>query len=339
MKVAVAWQASEQEQALIRQTLPEDCELVVAAQNDEFTRYEAEPQEVTRICREADAVIAWVLPRAAVAEARRLRYVSWMHAGCDKLDFELLRTKGIKVANVRGANDAAVAEQALAFMLALTKRLLQNNRAVVEAHWQPLWDPNFVSGELAGATVVIVGLGALGKQIARRAHAFGMYVIGIRKHPAPDPDLADEVLGASNLPSAVRRANFVVLSVPLTRETDGFFGYDLLRSMRRDAFLINIARGGIVDERALYKALTNDWIAGFASDVWWDYPDAMPPSMHFGVPSRLGIHRLPNVIGSGDRAANTFGVRDRMIRMGAENIAAFARGLLPVHVVDLELGY
>lgn len=339
MKVAVAWQASQAELELIARCVPSECELVAAPSDEEFSRYEANPSDVVEICRHADAVIAWVLPARALQAAERLRFLSWMHAGCDKLDFAVLRAKKIQVANVRGANDIAVAEQAMAFVLALAKRLVPNYQAVVDARWQPLWADGYVSRELAGATMLVIGLGALGTQVARRAKAFGMRVVGIRRNPHQPSDAADEVLGASALPALLPRADFVVLCVPLTPATEGFFGAAMLGAMRQDAFLINIARGGIVDERALYRALTENRIAGFASDVWWDYPDAMPPSMHFGTPSRLGVHRLPNVLGSGDRAANTFGVRDRMIQMGAENIAAFAQGRAPVHLVDLELGY
>ena len=339
MKVAVAWQAASEECELIREILPDTCVVEAAPQRPRVGRYEADPNDVVALCREAEAVMGWVVPRRALAESPSLRFLSWMHAGCDKLDLDLLQSRGIQVANVRGANDVAVAEQAMTFVLALAKRLLSNHQAVLEVRWQPQWDPGYVSRELADSTLAVIGLGAVGKQVALRAKAFGMHVLGVRRHPDRDLHGADEVIGPDALPTVLGRADFVVLCLPLTADTDGYFGETALRQMRRDAYLINVARGGIVAEPALHRALTEGWIAGFATDVWWDYPEAMPSSMHFNVPSRMGIQRLPGVVASGDCAANAFAVRDRMIRCGAENIAAYARGERPVHLVDLSLGY
>lgn len=109
--------------------------------------------------------------------------------------------------------------------------------------------------------------------------------------------------------------------------------------MKESAYLINISRGALVHEGPLARALTEGWIAGFASDLWWEYPEAMPSSYHFSVPSRLGIHRMPNVVTGGDRAANVPEVRDREIEFGAESVGAFARGQVPPRLFDLKREY
>ena len=109
--------------------------------------------------------------------------------------------------------------------------------------------------------------------------------------------------------------------------------------MKRQAFLINVCRGDVVHEGPLHRALTEGWIAGFAADVWWDYPDAMPPSYHYAVPSRTGIHKLPNVLGSPATAADLLEVRDRMIDRGLESLTAYAHGTPIPRLVDMQLGY
>jgi lactate dehydrogenase-like 2-hydroxyacid dehydrogenase len=104
--------------------------------------------------------------------------------------------------------------------------------------------------------------------------------------------------------------------------------------MKESALLINVARGHIVDEVALEQALSSGMIGGYASDVWWDYDDAMPPGYHFSMPSRLGIQRMPNVVASVDSAANTLGVKNRMIALGLESLQAFLIGAHIPRIVD-----
>ncbi len=108
--------------------------------------------------------------------------------------------------------------------------------------------------------------------------------------------------------------------------------------MKRSVLLVNVARAEIVDEHALHTAITQRWIAGFASDVWWSYPSGMVGAQ-YGYPSLQGIHRLPNVIVSPDMAANTLEVRESMVRLGAENVAAYASGRSMPRRVELNQGY
>ena len=274
--------------------------------------------------------------------AHQLRLVSWLHHGVDRLPLALLRDRKIAVANVAGPNGAVagpVAEQALALMLACAKRLTINHDALRTARWPGYWDRESVSRELIGGTVAIVGFGGLGQEIAVRTRAFGLRVLAVRRDPTRPSPWADEVHGSESLHTALSRADFVVLCLPATDTTRGLIDADALRRMRPEAFLINVARGDLVDEEALFRALTENWIAGFGSDVWWDYADQLPSGQHFPVPSRLGIHRLPNVVGAGDQAANTFAARDRMIAVGVENVAEFAAGRVPERLVDADRGF
>jgi len=142
-----------------------------------------------------------------------------------------------------------------------------------------------------------------------------------------------------SLHAVLGQSDYVVLAVPLTPETHELIGEAALRAMKPQSLLINVARGRIVAERALHRALSEGWIRGYGSDLWWDYADAMPPSYHFPVPSRRGVHKLPNVLASGDAAANVLLVKDAMIDQGIENLAAFVAGRPLPRSVDTARGY
>jgi len=340
MRVLLTWQASAEEIERVRQQTPPGTEVVAAPTRPYLGRYEADPGDLVALARDADVLIGWVpIPTEAISGAERLRFIAWLHAGCDQLDFPLLRARGIQVSNVSGAHDVAVAEQALTLMLGLAKRVVDNHRAVVETRAHTWWEPDFASVELDGATLGIIGLGRIGEQVAVRARAFGMRVLATKRDPARHRGVADEVLAPDRLHEVLGRSDFVILALPLTPQTRHLIGEEALRAMRPHAYLINIARGDIVHEGPLARALREGWIAGYASDVWWANLDGMPPGHHFEMPSRQGVHRMPNVLASGDAAANVLAVKDRMIQLGAESVGAFLRGETPPRLVNLELGY
>jgi phosphoglycerate dehydrogenase-like enzyme len=250
----------------------------------------------------------------------------------------LLREKGVMLCNARGVNAIVVAEHAIALMFALAKRLTVQDAAVKRTDWVE-WSPLTSSVMLAGATVAVVGLGLIGNEIAKRCKAFDMKVIGVRRRPTDGRGAADVVQGIEQLHEVLAVSDVVILVVPLTAETRGLIGYAELAKMKASAFLINVARGMIVKEAALHEALVTNKIAGFAADVWWDYSEASPAGYHYDVPSRRHIHRLPNVVGTPDVAANVPGMRDRMIEMGVENIKSFLSGNVPERAIDLNAGY
>jgi phosphoglycerate dehydrogenase-like enzyme len=185
----------------------------------------------------------------------------------------------------------------------------------------------------------VVGYGGLGQQVGARAAAFGLRVLAVRRDPSLPSPHADRVVGPDALLDVLAQSDFVVLCLPVTDGTRGMIDAEALRAMPAGSFLINVARAELIEEPPLYEALTSGRLAGFASDVWWDYAGALPSGQHFPVPSRLGVHRLPNVVGAGDQAANTFASRDRMIARGIENVSEFASGRQPARLVDIGRGY
>jgi lactate dehydrogenase-like 2-hydroxyacid dehydrogenase len=158
----------------------------------------------------------------------------------------------------------------------------------------------------------------------------------------------DYVGSPDNLPKILKESDFVLLTAPLTKETYNLIGEKELKMMNATAYLINVGRSNLVIEPAIHKALTENWIKGYASDVWWFYSCAGSMSkdepwfnfgFHYNSPSRLEVNRLPNVIGTGDRAAFTKRVIYSFIEDSLRNIDQFAGGQRPKNAVNIELGY
>jgi phosphoglycerate dehydrogenase-like enzyme len=339
MKVLCSWFAEESELAIVRDSLPAGTEVVSPAHRPSMSRFEVGHGHIVELARDADAIMGWVCPRSVMVAAERMKALVWMHAGCDELDFELLKGRGVQVANTRGGNATEVAEQAMALMLGIAKRVAERHQWVQEAHWQPIWHPDYIGAPMHGRTLAVVGLGEIGTRVAKRARAFEMRVIGIRRHPERGGDHVDEVQGIGALREVLAEADYVVLAAPITRETDQMFDAGVIAAFKPGAYLINIARGNIIVEQALHEALTDGRIAGYAADVWWNYTESLPASYHYPIPSRTGLHKLPNVLCSGDQASNVAGVTERHVHMAAESLAAFARAEPMPRSIDLDLGY
>ena len=193
---------------------------------------------------------------------------------------------------------------------------------------------------LEGKNMAIVGLGTIGTKIAKRAKAFDMRVVGLRRHPEKGgSDDVDALYGPKNLHTMLGQGDIIVIVTPLTEETTGFIDDAAIAAMKPNALLINIGRGNLIQEHPLYRALADGRLGGFASDVLWHYINAIPSTYHFPTPSRTNMQHLPNVVCTGDQASRVPETRGRMIRMAIESAAAFIRGEPMPRSVNLDLGY
>ena len=340
MQVLLGWHASDREIAVARDRLPNDV-TVTSLPYDETVPfpYGAQRDQYLEAIVGADAVVTWTLPTEVAAAGTSLRYVAWLHSGCDRLPFDLFRQRGILLTNVPEAHQPAIAEHAWALLLACAKRIVWKHQKHRAGEFVPYWREAGVSEVLIDRTLTLVGVGGIGRRIAKVAKAFGMRVVAVRANPDRETPDTDVVVGADQLGWALGEADYIMLAAPSTRKTRGMIDEEALASVKPSASLINVARGDLVNESALKAALDEGRLASFASDVWWDYEDAMPPDQHFGMPSRLGVHLLPNVVISGDQASNTFFARDTMLELGLANLSQALSGATPEHVVDLGEGY
>jgi glyoxylate reductase len=241
-----------------------------------------------------------------------LRVVASASVGYDNIDLAACARRGIVVSNGRGALDDAVADLILALVIMCRRQVLPAIAWAKSGAWLGGLAP--LAQDVAGATLGIYGFGAIGLALAKRARVCGLRVEYANRRPRHD----DEATGATfrELPELVRRADVVVILTPLTAETRHTFSHELLGLMKPSAYLINAARGGIVDTTALTEALTAGRLAGAALDV--TDPEPLPPEHP--------LYANPNVIIVPHIGSATVETRERMSELAARNLAAFFRG-------------
>src|SRR6266850_2444882 len=205
--------------------------------------------------------------------ATRLRVVGRAGVGVDNIDVPAATSRGIVVMNAPDGNTITTAEHTLALLVALARNIPQANASVKAAKWER---KRFIGAELQGKTLGVIGLGRIGRAVAARARAFGMTIVAHDPFIAPDQARDLEIESAS-LDEVFARADFLTVHTPLTSETRGLIGARAFAKMRPGVRVINCARGGLVDEAALYEAIKSGVVAGAALDVFEQEP---PPVNH-----------------------------------------------------------
>lgn len=245
----------------------------------------------------------------------RLRVISNFGVGVDHIDLEAARQRGIPVGNTPGILDGATADMTFALLLAAARNLVVGDRYARSAAFTH-YDPNVLLGEdVHGATLGIVGMGNIGRQVARRAQGFDMAVIYHNRRRNPQAEAELRVTYAT-LPELLCQADFVTLNVPLTAETRGLIGRAELALMKPTALLINAARGGVVDHAALLEALAARRIGGAALDVTEPEP----------LPRDHPLLQLDNVIIVPHLGSATRQTRRTMAELAIANLQAGLRG-------------
>ncbi|MEH1872872.1 D-2-hydroxyacid dehydrogenase [Nostoc sp.] len=256
--------------------------------------------------------------------APALRWQQSPSAGVNHILTPNFLQKDIILTNGAGVHAIPISEFVLAFMLYHAKNLgklqtLQNEHT---------WVRGLFLEELADANLLILGTGNIGKAIASRAKAFGVTVWGSRRHPEPLANF-DKVVGANQWRSLLPSADYVVIATPLTPETKGLIDESALRSMRQSAYLINIARGAIVDEAALLTALRQGWIAGAGLDTVATEP----------LPPESPLWTLPNAFITPHCSAFSPRLKERIAQLFIDNLKRYQTGQPLRNVVDKQAGY
>lgn len=252
-----------------------------------------------------------------IPAAEKLSFIQLCSAGYDQFDLAALETAGKRLANAAGANANAVSDHALALTLALTRQIHIGRDNQHKKHWRGMIsDISKREDELPGKTMLIFGLGKIGQRTAKLAKAFGMNVIGIKRDISKQLDVVDELHGPDKWLSLLPRADIVVLCCPLTPETTHIINAAALGAMKQTAFLINVARGGCVDEAALIAALDAGQIEGAGIDT----TDPEPP----GESSPLWT--FENVVLTPHTGGETRAYEDNVVEILIDNIDRLSRG-------------
>ena len=264
--------------------------------------------------------------------AANLKLLQLPGAGTDQIDFSFVPAK-TTVCNCF-EHEIGIAEYVLGAMLEWSIGIRRLDAQLRAGSWEGSYLLGPRHGELFGKTIGIIGYGHIGREVARRARAFGMRVVCCTRTPRPD-DLVDDLLGMDRLHDLLRVSDFVLVAVPLTDTTRGLLDGAALTAMRKSAVLINVARGAIVDEQALFAALEERRIAGAILDVWYRYPPDRRPQAT--MPSAFPFHELDNVVMTPHASGWTDGLLARRNRAMATNLNRLARGEPLVNVVRAAL--
>ena len=305
---------------MLRAALPDD--RILAVQGDELGA-----------AAEADAAFGGFSAerlRTVLAGSPKLRWVHTFSAGVDRHVPELARYDRVVLTNNSGAYDVPIAEHVIAMIFAAAKRVPEHLAAQQRHEWQR----EVPHGEVRDATVVILGMGSIGSELARLASGVGMRVIGVRRDASRrDPKAptlgVDRIVSTDRFAEVVREADYLAVTAALTPQTRGMVSAEILRALKPTAWVINIARGPIVDEAALATALTEKRIGGAALDVFEKEP----------LPAGSPLWSLDNAILTPHVSNSSPKVRERSLALVTENVRRFKAGEPLLNVVDRAVGY
>lgn len=261
-------------------------------------------------------------------KGERLQVIQTWSAGVDKyMEEEVLqhlKARGIKLISMSGIHGDPIAEHVMGLIINYSRRLYDFYEAQKERKWLRL-----DVGQLAGKTMVIVGTGSIGREIARRAKAFRMRTIGVKRNIEGKIDYIDKLYSNAQLEIALKQGDYIVIALPLTEETRGFIGRKEFAVMKETAFFVNIARGEVVDEGALIEALKEGRIAGAALDVFTEEP--LSPDSPF--------YDLENVYITPHISAAHPDYNLKAVRLFIENLKSYLENREIKNLVDYNRGY
>jgi D-3-phosphoglycerate dehydrogenase len=307
----------------MKKRLPSNCELVIP--------FSWSKKDIIQQVREVEILISWRASRELIEAGKKLMMIQQIGTGVDMIDIEAATERGITICNAKGFNAIPCAEHIMALILAIAKNLTKHDKIVRNGGWRGMHAPSFV---LYGKTMGIIGLGSIGEEIARRTKAFGMKIMAIERSPSEQHRRKleiDYLGGPADLVHILKESDFIVLTVPLTPETKGIIGDKEFQAMKKSAYLINISRGLIVDEKALINALKEGIIAGAGLDVFEKEPIAHDNPL-LQLPN---VVLTPHIAGSMDSKE----LQKERVEFLAQNIEKFIRGETPDNIVDVTLKY
>jgi D-3-phosphoglycerate dehydrogenase / 2-oxoglutarate reductase len=291
------------------------CEIVTPEQDQPLKE-----AEMISLIGDMDAVLVGndAVTENVIAAAPHLKVVSKHGVGVDNVDVPSATRAGVVVTNTPGANQVAVAEMAVALIMALTRKLAYHDTLVKSGGWSRI-----IGTELAGKTVGLVGLGRIGKEVVLRLEGFQVKFLAYDVYQ-DNIFAAEHSVRFVELNELLAESDIVTLHAVLTADTQRFIGEKELARMKPGAYLVNTARGGLVDEQALYRALAENRLAGAGLDVFAEEPPTNSPLLQLGDKVLLAPHL----------GAQTTETVLRMGKMAAENIVQVLKGERPVGLVN-----
>ncbi|TDF94089.1 D-2-hydroxyacid dehydrogenase [Paenibacillus piri] len=315
-KLVVLQSITSEQEAQIRQLVP-DWELVHGKEREVWLPHLAD----------AEIVAGWssAIVEPCLRPGTKLRWVQNWGAGVDVIPLEAIADAGVMLTTASGVHPNPISETVLGMMLGLTRNI---HRSVAH-QLKRRWESKGPLGEMHGKTVGILGVGAIGTEVAKLCKAFGMTVLGVKRTPSSSA-YADRMVTMEGLDEVLQESDYIVVTLPLTKETKHVIGRSQFERMKPTAYYINIGRGGTTDEQALIEALRSGRIAGAGLDVFEVEP----------LPETSPLWEMDNVILTPHNSGSTVYYNDRAMDIFLRNLSDYAAGREPqLNRVDLNRQY
>lgn len=304
--------------------LEKECELKLNPRNRILTK-----QEIIEEVREIEGLLCLLtdtIDEEIIEESKNLKIISNYAVGYNNIDIEAATKKKIMVTNTPGVLTDTTADLTWALLMSVARKIVESDYFTRKGKFRG-WAPMlFLGGDIHHATLGIIGLGRVGRAVAKRARGFDMKILYTdvkRVPPEAEKELGVEFVSLEKL---LRESDFVTIHVPLLPQTHHLISEEKLKLMKKTSFLINTARGPLIDERTLVKALKEHWIAGAALDVYENEPDLTP-----------GLSDLDNVVIVPHIGSASMATRTKMATMAATNLVAGLKGEVPPNLVNKEV--
>jgi phosphoglycerate dehydrogenase-like enzyme len=316
---------------IYKQHLPDVVELVFPSDATEETLLELIPS--------AKVFVGYQVSEILLEKAKELSHIQVPWTGTNSLDLELLKKyENLTISNSH-SNSLSIAEHAVALFLSAAKKLVYRDSQMRKGSWKPRYDDTN-SVWLTGKTAGIIGYGAIGQKVARMLkYGFNMKVLAIKRNlnQSSEANLCDFLGSIDDLDEVLSESDFILIALPLNEETRGIIGENQFKLIKKTAILVNIARGPIVDEKALYTALEQKKIGSAAIDVWYNYPQNRDQPTE--VFQNYDFESLDNIIMSPHSAFKVLDREKAFAEDIIENILRVFKGKIPLNQINLDLGY
>ncbi|RMG31785.1 MAG: hypothetical protein D6732_14360 [Methanobacteriota archaeon] len=329
MKVVFQYQGllTERYKSKFLKNLPEEIQLVFMETRDQ--------EKFLQEMEDADILVGYRITPELMERAKKLKHIQIPWTGFDNLGKEHLKGRNDITVSNSHANSLAIAEHGISLLLAAAKLLTQRDMGMRKGDWTSRYE-EVNSVWLTGKTASIIGYGAIGKKMARMLkNGFGMEILAIKRHPDEEDDIAEFVGRPDQLQEVLPKSDFVIVAVPLTDETKGMIRDEHFDLMKSTAVLVNIARGPVIEEKALYDALAKGKIHSAGIDVWYNYPRGDQRIIFQNYP----FEKLPNIVMTPHSAFKIVDREEVFVEDIIENIRRIFEGKPPINQVNLELGY
>jgi phosphoglycerate dehydrogenase-like enzyme len=288
--------------------------------------------------KDADIVASNRVPSQLIESSSRLRMIQTFTAGVENIDFSAIQKKEHLIVCNTHINAAEVAEYAITLLFTVAKNIIPNDRELRKGDWKYAFGGPSPNVEIRKKTCLIIGLGNIGSEIAKRLKCFNVTIHAVnRSGTSKHAELVEKLVKIDDMKHLVKDADFIILSLPLTSESKGLVNEQFISLMKPSSIIVNVSRGTIIEEEALFNALRENKIRGAGLDVWWRYPKKWGSTGE--PPTDMPFQDLENLVVSPHRAGYSENTEREYFQFTGENILRFIKGETPHNIIDPNRGY